>query len=388
MIRLLISLLLAVAAGPAAAQEKLTAATIAATVKETNRLIKQNYVFPDKADAVTARLSKSLASGRYAVSDPAVLSERLTEDMQAATNDKHMNVKFNPAQAAALSAGGSAVPSGAPDQAYFEKLMRTSNYGVSELKILPGNVRYLNLAPIWLWDPKNSPRAIDDAMRFLKDGDAYIIDIRTNGGGSPAAVRYVTSYLMDPNQKLMDYRLAGEAPSESRTEKVPGSKLDRPLYVLTSPGSASASEEFAAHVKNFKLGKLVGATTAGAGNRNSIYGTREGFVVSVSVGTALHPVTKAGWEGTGFAPDIAVPPPVALYAAHLDALKSLREKAAPQEQASLDWTIQALQAKVRPVKLPKELLAAYAGSYGERSVREREGRLFWLLGSQEWDSCL
>jgi hypothetical protein len=263
--------------------------------------------------------------------------------------------------------------------------MRKSNYGIAELKILPGNVRYMNLAPLWLWDQKNARRAIDDAMRFLKDGDAYIIDIRANGGGSPDAVRYVTSYLMDPDQKLMDYRLSGQAPSESRTEKVPGEKLDKPLYVLTSPGSASASEEFAAHVKNFKLGRLVGAKTAGAGNRNMLYGTREGFVVSVSVGTALHPVTKLGWEGNGFAPDIAVPPPAALDAAHLDALKVLREKAAPQEQASLDWTIQGLQAKVSPVKLPRELLATYAGAYGSRLVVEREGRLYWRLGSQEWE---
>jgi hypothetical protein len=382
---LFLTLLLAVAAGPAAAQEKLTAATIAATVKETNRLIKQNYVFPDKADAVTAKLSGSLASGRYEVSDAAELSARLTEDMQAATQDKHMSVKFDPAQAAALIAGPSAAGASGPDSAYFASLMRKTNYGVAELKILPGNVRYVNLGPIWLWDPKNSPRVLDEAMRFLSDGDAYIMDIRTNGGGDMMPVAYVTSYLMGPDQKLMDYRLTGEAPSESRTVKVPGSRLGKPLYVLTSAGSASASEEFAAHVKNFKLGKLVGATTAGAGNRNALYGTREGFVVSVSVGTALHPVTKASWEGAGFAPDIPVPPPAAVDAAHLDALKTLRGKAPAPEQASLDWTIQGLQAKVSPVKLPKELLTAYAGSYGSRTVTERDGRLYWHLGPQQWE---
>ena len=41
--------------------------------------------------------------------------------------------------------------------------------------------------------------------------------------------------------------------------------VGKPLYVLTGGSSASAAEEFIGHVAGFKLGELVGETTAGAG---------------------------------------------------------------------------------------------------------------------------
>src|SRR5205809_7270344 len=80
----------------------------------------------------------------------------------------------------------------------------------------------------------------------------------------------------------------------------------KPLYVLTSGGTGSAAEEFAYHVKMFKLGTLVGETTAGAANNDTIYPIAPGFVASISTGRAIHPVSHDNWEGTGVAPDIAI----------------------------------------------------------------------------------
>ena len=188
------------------------------------------------------------------MSDPQQLATRLTEDLQAVTSDKHMSVKFNPEQAAGLRG-----PRVAGNDAFRQQQMTSSNYGILEMRVLPGNVRYVNISPGFLWDPTGSPQALDDAMRFLGGGDAYILDIRTNGGGSPATVRYIVSHFMDPGQKLMTYRIGPTRTSESRTGPVPAGKLPaKPLYLLTSSRSASAAEEFASHIKNFKLGKLVG----------------------------------------------------------------------------------------------------------------------------------
>ena len=336
-------LLLTALAGPAIITGgQLSGEAASAVVKETARLVRQNYVFADKADAIVKQLEKGLADGRYAVGDPQQLATRVTEDLQAVTRDKHMRVSFNPGQAAALRSPG---PAGDAD-ALRQQQMTSSNYGIAEMKVLPGNVRYINISPAFLWDPARSPQVFDDAMRFLGGGDAYIIDIRTNGGGSPATVRYVVSHFMDAGQKLMTYQMGPERTSESRTQAVPAGRLaDKPLYVLTAPRSASASEEFASHIKNFKLGKLVGATTAGAGHRNALFGTPEGFVISISVGTAIHPVTGTGWEGTGVVPDIAVPVDDALNAAHTDALKGLIAKATEPRKAELQKALDALLAK-------------------------------------------
>ena len=326
---------------PGITQQALSPEAPAAVVKETIRLVKQNYVFADKADAIVARLEQGLADGRYAAADPQQLAARLTEDLQGVTADKHMNVKFNPDQAAGLRG-----PGVAGNDAFRQQQMTSSNYGILEMRVLPGNVRYVNISPAFLWDPAGSPKALDDAMRFLGGGDAYILDIRTNGGGSPATVRYIVSHFMDPGQKLMTYRMGPQGTSESRTGPVPTGKLaPKPLYLLTSSRSASAAEEFASHIKNFKLGKLVGATTAGAGHRNALFGTAEGFVISVSVGTAIHPVTNAGWERTGVAPDVEVPVAEALNVAHADALKELVAVASGAQKVELQKALDALATK-------------------------------------------
>ena len=341
MFRTLLFLLISMAAAGDPAQPSLSSDTAASVVKEMARLVRENYVFADKADGIVAKLEKQLADGRYAVTDPQALATRLTEDLQAVTSDKHMSVKFNPEQAAGLSG-----PRGPGNDAFRQQQMVSSNYGVLEMRVLPGNVRYVNISPGFFWDPARSPQALDDAMRFLGGGDAYILDIRTNGGGSPATVRYVVSHFMDAGQKLMMYRIGPDRTSESRTEAVPAGKLAaKPLYLLTSSRSASAAEEFASHIKNFKLGKLVGATTAGAGHRNSLFGTPEGFVISVSVGTAIHPVTGTGWEGTGVVPDIAVPVADALDVAHADALKDLVAKATGPQKVELQKALDGLAAK-------------------------------------------
>jgi len=321
MFRTLLLLVITALVPAIATQPALSSEAPASVVKETVRLVRENYVFAEKVDGIVARLEKQLAEGRYATTDPQQLATRLTEDLQAVTSDKHMNVKFNPEQASGLRAPRT------PGNDPFRQQMVASNYGVLEMRVLSGNVRYVNISPAFFWDPTHSPRALDDAMRFLGGGDAYILDIRTNGGGSPATVRYIVSHFMDPGQKLMTYHMGPTRTNESRTGEVPAGKLPaKPLYLLTSPRSASAAEEFASHIKNFKLGKLVGGTTAGAGHRNGLFGTPEGFVVSVSMGTAIHPVTNAGWEGTGVVPDVAVPVAEALDVAHADALKVLAAK--------------------------------------------------------------
>ena len=60
--------------------------------------------------------------------------------------------------------------------------------------------------------------------------------------------------------------------------------VGKPLYVLTSGGTASAAEEFIGHVAGYKLGELIGENTAGAGFRNEFFPLPDGMVISISVG--------------------------------------------------------------------------------------------------------
>ncbi|MBL7537684.1 S41 family peptidase, partial [Escherichia coli] len=78
---------------------------------------------------------------------------------------------------------------------FWERRARRDNQGLGETRILPGNIRYLRITA-FEWVQDQTGVAYDAAMRFLRDGDAIVIDLRGNGGGSHAAVRYLLSHFM------------------------------------------------------------------------------------------------------------------------------------------------------------------------------------------------
>ena len=133
MFRTLLFLLVTLAVPMAVAQQPLSSDAATAVVKEATRLVRENYVFADKVDGIVTRIEKQLADGRYAVTDPQQLATRLTEDLQAVTSDKHMSVKFNPEQAAGLRG-----PRAAGNDAFRQQQMTSSNYGILEMRVSPG----------------------------------------------------------------------------------------------------------------------------------------------------------------------------------------------------------------------------------------------------------
>jgi len=163
--------------------------------------------------------------------------------------------------------------------------------------------------------------------------------------------------------------------------------IGRPLYVLTSGGSASAAEEFAGHVAGYKFGELVGETTAGAGFRNTLLPVAKDFVLSVSVGRAVLASTGKDWEAVGHAPSIAAPVPAALDAAHARALRRLSATAQGPDKARLEALADALAARTerRSAALP---LATYAGAYGERKVMMEGDRLFYQRGDRPREALI
>jgi hypothetical protein len=238
-----------------------------AVVAEVRRILADRYVLPERRPALDAILARGLASGRYDGIDPATLADRISSDLAEAGNDKHLGFQYNPRQAALLA---SPATGGPPNPEAFRQMARASNHGVSELRVLPGNIRYMNYTG-FMWTGPESAAALEQAMRFLSEGEAVIIDLRQNGGGSPQAVQYIVSHFLPPDRPLVEFHMGGQPEPDrlSTLAELPaGRMIGKPLYVLTSSGSASAAEEFTGHVAGFRLGELVGATTAGAAFRN------------------------------------------------------------------------------------------------------------------------
>ena len=359
-------------AAPAAAQFDASA-----VVAEVRRVLAARYVLPERRPALDAALAQGLASGRYAVSDPAVLVERINADLNRVANDRHLGISYDPRRAEMMAARA---PGGRPDPAVFERQIRGRNHGIFELKLLPGNIRYMDYRG-FDWTGPDSAAALDHALTFLSGGDAVIIDLRRNGGGSPHAVQHLVSHFMEAGRPLITFYMDGEA-SPDRLETLAQTNVPRmvgkPLYVLTSGGSASAAEEFVGHVGGYRLGELVGERTAGAGFRNTIVPIPGGFFLSVSVGRAVLASTGRDWEATGLEPTMPVPVETALDAAQAHALRRLAASAEGPRRAELEGLAQGLDAVARP-GTPGAAVAAYAGSYGDRTIALEDGKLFYRL---------
>jgi hypothetical protein len=235
-------------------------------------------------------------------------------------------------------------------------------------------VRYVKVTN-FMWF-ESTPRIVDAAARFLADGDAVIVDLRGNGGGSAESVQRLISYFFAGGaQELVRFHdgLSGETRVNRVLTNLPSPRLaGKPFYTLIDGGAASAAEEFAYHVQQFKLGTLVGRTTAGAANNNALYPIAPYFVASISVGRPEHPVSRTNWEGKGIAPHVETAPPAALDNAHLLALQTLARTSNPTRRQGYEWDIAGLQARVQPIILPPAALDAYVGTYGIRRIW-REG---------------
>jgi hypothetical protein len=258
-------------------------------------------------------------------------------------------------------------------------LSSAANHGLTEMRVLPGNVRYLAYDGFY-WAGSETAAALDNAMRFLAGGDAVIIDLRRNGGGSPEAVQYAISHFLPPNRHLVTFEMSerDDGPDRLSTlaELPAGRMVGKPLYVLTSSGTASAAEEFAGHVGGFRIGELIGDTTGGAGFRNTLVPVPGGFVLSVSIGRAVLASTGRDWEAVGIAPTTRTPVGQALEIAQVHALQGMMASASPERRPVLAALADTLAARLEP-RAPALPLVAYAGAFGSRNITLDDGRLYY-----------
>jgi hypothetical protein len=282
----------------------------AQVIESTLEAIDRSYVFPEVAARMGDWVRERDRSGAYdAIASAREFARALTGDLQAVSRDKHLRVVF--------SVGDPGRPPGAP-------LLR--NHGFEKTEILPGNIGYIEVSS-FQGTGEAAARAAAEAMSALADTDALIVDLRRNGGGSPHTVAMLSSYLFDEPTHLNSlYWRERERTDEFWTTKdVAGRRFGqrKPVFVLTSKRTFSGAEEFSYNLKALKRATLVGETTGGGAHPGSIRRVHELFTVFVPTGRAINPITRGNWEGTGVAPDVAVPAEQALERARELARKAL-----------------------------------------------------------------
>lgn len=333
--------LAAAAQGPPPEQPDMTvdAAMRKAVVDTLAERIDRLYVFPDKARETAKALRRRLAAREYdRITSAKELADSLTSHVQAVTHDLHLRVGYRHEPVPPRTGNG---PPPESEIRRMREMGRRTNHGFERVERLAGNVGYLDLRQ-FAGSPEAQATAVA-AMNFLGNVDALIVDLRRNGGGSPEMIATLLTYLTEPGDRLMFntfYQREDDRTMQFWTNPyVPGPRLHgKPVYVLTSPRTFSAAEEFAYDIQTHKLGTIVGATTGGGAHPGGMFRVHEHFMVFISTGRAVNPVTKTNWEGVGVKPDLAAKPGEALRVAHVEALKKLIESVTddPDRKAALN----------------------------------------------------
>jgi hypothetical protein len=281
--------------------------------------LKEYYVEPAAAQQMADALRAHETKAYDAISDGDAFAARLTNDMQTVSHDRHLRVDFSPFK---LPPRTEPTPE---DQARFHQQMEHDNCAFDKVEILPNNIGYVKFDGFM--DASFCGPTVVAAMGFVVHADAIIFDLRENGGGQPAMVTLIASYLFDQPTHLIDiYNRKEDSTTQNWTlSYLPGARLTkRPVFVLTSKGTFSGAEEFAFDLKSQKRATIVGETTGGGAHPVSGHTVADYFRVGVPFAKSLDPVTKGNWEGTGVEPDVKVPAADALATAEKLAMERIQ----------------------------------------------------------------
>jgi hypothetical protein len=304
-----------------AEEAALNAVGRAAVVQTHATKMNANYIEPAVAERVGSAIARKNAAGGYASAGTAkAFSEALAKDLRELSGDLHFGARVDDRFRERSNAD-------APSRADMEEVRDETarrGYEIQKLERLPGNVGYIELrgfGPTEFVGP-----AYTAAMSLMAGTDALILDLRRNGGGSPASVAYLMSHFfaLGDQRHLNDlYNRPDNTTWQSWTVATVAQRYDKPVYVLTSARTFSGGEECAYDFQTQKRGTLVGETTGGGANPVRPFSVGHGIVVAIPVGRAINPITKTSWEHVGVKPDIAVPAAQALQTAHAAILRKL-----------------------------------------------------------------
>lgn len=371
---------------PAPADPKLSAADVRSLVGSLATLMAEGYVDSALGARTAAVLRANLRAKRYrGLDEPRPLVARLVEDVQGVIHDGHFNILYFPPAAEGFRwvNQGEAGPDSAARLEEARRRLRGQNFGVLGARVLAGNIGVLDLArfdapPALLAGP------LAAAFDLLRETDALIVDVRRNPGGDPACVQLAFSYFTDrpPFVASSQFTRASGTREEWRTTAEPGGAkyLGRPVFVLTSPGTASGGEMFAYQMQHHGLATIVGARTDGAAHSFDTMKLGDERIGNVMVllpnARIVDAVTGTDWEGAGVTPDVACAPEQALDRAVRLACDSLLARASdPAVQRAFRDRIGKLDWAASHAPPTAAELAPYEGRYGNRRVFVEDGRL-------------
>ncbi|HVG22500.1 MAG TPA: S41 family peptidase [Blastocatellia bacterium] len=328
------------------------AAARAAVIEGALKNLNDYYVFPEMAKKMDQAIRERMQKNEYdQITSARTLSQKLTEHLQEVSHDKHLRVGYS---AEVIPVRSDNEEPSAEERERYVGFLRTINFGFEKIERLPGNVGYLDLRGFV--PAQYGAETVVAAMNFLANTDALVIDLRRNGGGDPAMVALISSYLFGSEPVHLNdlYWREGDTTRQWWTlPYVPGKRYGdkKDVYVLTSKRTFSAAEEFTYNLKNLKRATIVGETTGGGAHPGGTRRINEHFQIWVPSGRAINPYSKTNWEGAGVKPDVETPADQALKVAHIAAMNKVLEKVAdPERKQAIKGAVENVQKELDEMK--------------------------------------
>jgi len=310
----------------AAENTPLSASDRAAIVQTLAAKLNANYIDPAVAERVGNAIAEKNAEGGYAsAGNVKDFSEALAKDLREFGDDKHFGARI--ADGFRERSGDRDLPSRA-EMLEARNRVERRGYGIEKIERLSGNVGYMELRGFDMTEFAGP--AYTAAMSLMAGTDALILDLRRNGGGSPASVAYLMSHFFpfgDQRHLIDIYSRQTDTTQQVWTVPTVALRYDKPVYVLTSARTFSGGEDCAYDFQTQKRGTLVGETTGGGSNPVGFFSVGHGIAVAIPTARTTNAVTRTNWEHTGVKPDIAVPAAQALQTAHAAILRTLASSA-------------------------------------------------------------
>lgn len=341
------------------------------------------YPIPEKGHSTSSEILKNYEEGKY--SDYKVLSEfiqYLNDDLESISKDGHLGILYDPAMAQSIKEEEETGEKGDSYGDITAESERWGNYGFKELKILDGNIGYMDLRTFFLL--KYAGKTAVAAMNFFSNCNALIIDLRRNGGGWDDMVTFLATYLINSNEEIIfsitHSTLDGSYFASKTSDYIPGKRLtDIPVIILTSKSTASAAEAFTNIMKHFsKNAMVIGETTAGAENPVDDVLLFGDYILRIPTWQKVYSYDISGWEGKGIKPDISVESQTALNYSHLYLLHKLQDTANDETiKDKYQWYIDGTNAINNPVRVSEKIQQHYEGKYGNRTILYDNGSLYY-----------
>lgn len=142
--------------------------------------------------------------------------------------------------------------------------------------------------------------AIDDAID--KKATGLVFDLRGNGGGTLDSVDKILDILLPEGEVVSATYKNGKKKVLFSSDK---NEIDLPMMVLCDKNTASAAELFAASIRDFEKGKLIGTKTYGKGIMQETFALSDGSAVRLTV-AYFNPPSGINFHKIGLFPDFEV----------------------------------------------------------------------------------